>query len=107
VEDGFITEGSSSSFFIISPDRKTIVARPLSREILPGITRASVLRLARLNNMAIEERRFTLQEAFDASETFLTGAVGLVMPVIDIDGKTIGDGKPGPLTQDLRRIYLE
>lgn len=105
-QDGLVTEGSSSSFFII-PEKGTILVRPLSQDILPGITRASVLELARQHNMNIEERSFTLDESLNADEAFLTGAVGLVMPVISIDGITIGDGKPGPMTQELRRIYLE
>jgi len=105
-QDGTITEASSSSFFVIT-DEGRILSRPLSCDILPGITRAAMLRLAQQEKMEIDERSFTLQEAFDAREAFLTSAVGLVMPVVSIDGKRIGDGRPGPMTRKLREIYLQ
>jgi D-alanine transaminase len=105
VEDGHVTEGASSSAFIITREG-AIVARPLSHDILPGVTRKSVLALAAEENLAIEERRFTLAEAYDAAEAFNSSASGFVMPVVRIDGKPIGDGAPGPLTRRLRELYI-
>jgi len=105
VEDGNVTEGASSSAFIITRGG-AIVARPLSNEILPGVTRKAVLALAEEENLTIEERRFSLAEAFEAAEAFNSSASGFVMPVVRIDGKTIGNGAPGPLTLRLRELYI-
>jgi D-alanine transaminase len=106
VEDGFVTEGGSSTAFIITADRR-IVTRPLSTAVLPGITRQSVMRLAEETGLTVEERPFTLDEAFGAAEAFLTSASSFVMPVVMIDGKAVGAGKPGPSTRRLRELYLE
>jgi D-alanine transaminase len=105
IEDGYVTEGASSSAFIIAKEG-AIIARPQSHDILPGVTRKSVLALAAEENLAIEERRFTLAEAYDAAEAFNSSASGFVMPVVSIDGKPIGDGAPGPLTKRLRELYI-
>jgi D-alanine transaminase len=106
VEDGLITEGGSSTAFILTNDRK-VVTRPLSTAVLPGITRLSVMRLAKENGLTIEERAFSVDEALGAAEAFLTSASSLVMPVVSIDGKPVGDGKPGAMTRRLRRVYLD
>ncbi len=104
-EDGFVTEGTSSTSYIVSDGR--IVTRALSNAVLPGVTRRSILRLAAERGVALEERPFTLEEAYAAQEAFLTSASNLVMPVSEIDGRTIGSGRPGPLTRRLRELYLE
>ena len=106
VEDGLITEGGSSTAFILTHERK-VVTRPLSTAVLPGITRLSVMRLAKENGLTIEERAFSVDEALGAAEAFLTSASSLVMPVVSIDGKAVGDGKPGAMTRRLRRVYLD
>ena len=106
MENGFITEGSSNNTFIISRDG-ALVTRQLSREILSGITRASVLRFASEAGLRIEERHFSPAEAIVAAEAFITSASTFVWPVVGIDGHMLGNGKPGPLTQRLRRIYLD
>ncbi|WP_457107592.1 D-amino-acid transaminase [Methylobacterium sp. P5_C11] len=106
VEDGAVTEGSSSTAFIVSRDR-VLVTRPLSTALLPGITRASVLRLAEEADLRIEERLIPVAEAHDAQEAFYTSASAFVMPVIAIDGRQIGEGRPGPLTRRLRELYIE
>jgi D-alanine transaminase len=106
VEDGHVTEGSSSTAFIITPDGR-IVTRPLSNAVLPGITRRSVMRLAAENGLRIDERLFSLGEAHAAAEAFFTSASSFVMPVVAIDGRPIGNGKPGSLTRRLRQLYLE
>jgi D-alanine transaminase len=105
LEDGFVTEGSSSTAFIITKDKR-IVTRPLSNAVLPGITRLSVMRLAAENGLPVEERLFRLDEAHAAAEAFLTSASMLVTPVVTIDGEPVADGKPGPLTRRLRTLYL-
>ena len=105
VEDGFVTEGSSNNAFILDTDGK-LITRHLGNEILPGITRASVLELVEKENIVFEERPFTLDEAFNAKEAFITSASTFVWPVIKIDGKNIGDGRPGSLAPKLREYYI-
>ena len=105
IEDGKVTEGTSNNAYIVKGD--TIVTRELSHDILHGITRAAVLRLAREAQMQIEERGFTPAEAAEADEAFVTSASAFVMPVVAIDGAPIGDGKPGKIAARLREIYLE
>lgn len=105
VEDGYVTEGGSSSGFIVTK-AGSIVVRPLSHAILPGITRQSLLRLSKEDGIPLEERRFTVEEAYDAAEAFLTSASNFVVPITAIDGRKIGDGTPGPITQRLRQLYL-
>ena len=105
VEDGAITEGTSNNAYIVR--NGTIVTRQLGTEILHGITRAAVLRLAREAQMAVEERAFTPDEARAADEAFVTSASSFVMPVVRIDDATIGDGRPGPVARRLREIYIE
>lgn len=105
VEDGMITEGSSSSAYMIKDN--VVITRPLSNAILPGVTRRALFLLAEKEAIQIEERLFSLQEAYDADEFFLTAASIFVMPVVEIDGKIIGDGKPGDIVKRLRELYIE
>ncbi|MDO5528478.1 MAG: D-amino-acid transaminase [Paracoccus sp. (in: a-proteobacteria)] len=105
VEDGVITEGTSNNAYIVKDG--TIITRQLSSDILHGITRAAVLRFAREAQMKVEERGFTPDEAKAADEAFVTSASAFVMPVVEIDGARIGEGKPGPVAQRLRDIYIE
>jgi D-alanine transaminase len=105
VEDGFVTEGGSSSAFIVTK-KGSIVVRPLSNAILPGITRRSLLQLSKEAGIVLEERRFTVEEAYDAAEAFLTSASNFVLPIVSIDGRPVADGKPGPITKKLRELYL-
>lgn len=106
VEDGYVTEGGSSSAFIVTQAGRIIV-RPLSHAILPGITRQSLLRLSEEADVPLEERLFTVEEAYAAAEAFLTSASNFVLPIVAIDGRPVADGKPGPLTRRLRALYLE
>jgi D-alanine transaminase len=106
VEDGYVTEGSSSTAFIVTTEGR-IVTRPLSHAILPGITRLAVMQLAQENGLALEERPFTVEEALAASEAFLTSASSFVMPVVAIDGKPVGSGAVGPQARRLRSLYLD
>lgn len=106
VEDGHVTEGGSSTAFIITRDDR-VVTRPLSNAVLPGITRLAVMQLADEMQLTVEERLFTVAEARDAKEAFYTSASAIVMPVVAIDGAPIGEGRPGPLTRRLRELYLD
>lgn len=105
VEDGAVTEGTSNNAYIIKGN--TIITRHLGNEILHGITRAAVLRFAREAQMQVEERSFTISEAQEADEAFITSASTFVMPVIEVDGVAVGAGVPGPVAARLREIYLE
>jgi D-alanine transaminase len=105
VEDGAVTEGTSNNAYIVKGN--TIITRHLGTEILNGITRAAVLRFALEAQMKVKERAFTIQEAQDADEAFITSASTFVMPVVEIDGAAIGTGNPGPVAARLREIYLE
>lgn len=105
VEDGFVTEGSSNNAYIVKNGK--IITRQLGTEILPGITRAAVLKYAAEAQMEIEERAFTVEEAKEADEAFYTSASAFVMPVVSVDGVSLGDGLPGPVSRRLREIYLD
>ena len=105
VEDGMITEGTSSNAYIVKND--TIITRPLSNLILAGCTRRALFRLSQEHGVKIEERLFTVEEAYDADEAFLTSASQFVMPITEIDGKRVGGGQPGPVTRKLRELFLE
>ena len=104
-EDGFITEGTSSNAWIVDAQGR-LRTRPLSNDILHGVTRASVLKVAQGRQMQVIEEPFTLAEAKAAREAFVTGAGSPIFPVIAIDNVPIGEGKPGPVTQALRAAYL-
>ena len=105
IEDGAVTEGTSNNAYIVKGGK--IITRHLSTDILHGITRAAVLRFAREAQMEVEERSFTIEEAQDADEAFITSASSFVMPVVEIDGKPLGDGAPGSVALRLREIYLD
>jgi D-alanine transaminase len=105
VEDGVVTEGASSTAWIVKG--KTLISRPLSNKVLPGITRKAVLAFIAESGFTFEEREFTLQEALDAEEAFITSATSLVMPVTTIDGHSIHNGAPGPTALRLREIYVD
>lgn len=106
VEDGKVTEGGSSSCFILTQD-DVIVTRHNGSEILPGCTRKAVVALAEERQLRVEERAFTIEEALAAKEAFVTSATVFVQAVVTIDGKKVGNGKPGPMTDRLREIYVE
>ncbi|MDM8164789.1 D-amino-acid transaminase [Roseovarius sp.] len=105
IEDGKVTEGTSNNAYIVKGNK--IITRELSNDILHGITRAAVLRFAREAQMEVEERSFTIDEAKAADEAFITSASTFVMPVVEIDGTSLGDGTPGHVSKRLREIYLE
>ena len=105
VEDGFVTEGSSNNCYIVKDGK--IITRQLSNDILHGITRASVLKMAKEAQMEVIERPFTIEEAQAADEAFYTSASAFVMPIVEVDGVALADGKPGAVAKRLREIYID
>ena len=105
VADGLVTEGSSNNAFIVTREG-VVVTRPLSNDILHGITRAAVLTCVAEADMRLEERAFSLDEAMSAAEAFNTSSSAFVNPVVMVDGRPIGKGVPGPFARRLREVYL-
>lgn len=105
VEDGYVTEGCSSSAFIIKD--KTLITKPLSNEILPGIRRKKLLNLAREVGLKVEQRKFSMQEVYDADEAFISAATLILLPVIKADGKLINGGRIGEFAPKLRELYAK
>lgn len=106
VEDGLVTEGTSNNAYIVTSGKK-IQTRHLGHEILSGVTRRAVLKFAQQAGYTVVEEPFSIEEARKASEAFTTSASSFVMPVVNIDGVTLGDGKPGPVSTELRKIYID
>ena len=106
IEDGLVTEGTSNNAYIVTDDKK-IQTRHLGTEILSGITRQAVLKFARQAGYTVVEEPFTIEQARNASEAFVTSASSFVMPVVNIDGVALGDGTPGPVARQLRKVYIE
>jgi D-alanine transaminase len=104
VKDGNITEGSSSNSYIIDKNNK-IITHPATNDILNGITRVTLLRLAKEAGIAVEERPFTVEEAKNAREAFLTSTTSTVLPVVKIDDTVLSDGTPQPITKQLSALY--
>ncbi|MFN7612737.1 MAG: D-amino-acid transaminase [Alphaproteobacteria bacterium] len=103
---GVITEGSSTNVFIVTKSGR-IITHPADHHILGGVTRDVALEIARDHQIPAEERGFTREEMAQASEAFLTSTSNFVLPVVTIDGKAVGDGKPGPVTRRLMALYDE
>jgi D-alanine transaminase len=103
--EGLVTEGTSSNAWIVDA-AGVLRTRELSHDLLHGVTRAAVLRLAQERQVKVEERPFTIEEAKAAQEAFLTSASTAATAVVEIDGVRIGEGRPGPVTQALRAAYL-
>jgi D-alanine transaminase len=101
---GRVTEGASSNAWIVSREG-TLITRPLDGDILPGITRSVVVDLIQAQGLGFEERAFTVEEAYAAREAFVTSASQIVMPVVQIDDRPIGNGAPGLVAPALRREY--
>ena len=104
-DEGYVTECGSSSFFIIKD--KQIITRPLNQDILAGRTRQAIIKLCTENEIELVESKFKLQDALSADEAMTSAALVHMLPVIEIDGAVIGDGKPGEVYRQLRAIYLE
>ncbi len=108
-EEGVVTEGGSSTAYIVKGEGASarIVTRENSTKVLPGCTRAALLALVQETGIEVEERAFTLEEAYAAKEAFITSATNFVMPVTEIDGRAIGGGQVGPVARRLRELYLQ
>ncbi|MDR7153275.1 D-alanine transaminase [Sphingobium xenophagum] len=104
VEDGFVTEGASSTAFIVTEEG--IVTRPYSQAVLAGCTGAALTALAEESGITVVHRAFTVAEALAAREAFIASASTLCQSVVRIDGQTIGDGTPGPVAMRLRALYI-
>ncbi len=105
-EAGYITEGASSNAWIVSSQGE-LITRALSRALLPGVTRSTVMDAIAREGLTVAERAFTVAEAHGAREAFLTSATNTVMPVVRIDGAPVGEGKPGAFSLKLRKIFHE
>jgi D-alanine transaminase len=103
-KDGAVTEAASANAWIVTP-AGAVVTRPADQGILRGITRAVLFEVVKAQGLVVEERSFTLREAYGAREAFVTAASQIVLPVVRIDGHVIGDGKPGPIATALRREF--
>ena len=104
-DKGIVTEGSSSNAWIVTNDG-TLVTRPPSNEILNGVTRLEILKLAKSLGLAFEERAFTLEEMRRAREAFVSSASSFAMPITQLDDAPIANGKPGTLSLKLREAYI-
>jgi len=105
-EAGLVTEGASSTAFIVTKEGR-VTTRPNSSAILPGCTRQIILGLAKGAGLAIEERSFSVEEALGAAEAFVSSASTFVLPVVSIDGRTVGAGVPGETAKRLRKLYVD
>ena len=104
VQDGFINEGSSSNAFIIKDEH--IITPSLSNDILGGITRSSIIKFCRINNIEIKEQKININDLMDAQEVFLTSATGFVLPVIEVNGRHVGNGLVGDMVKKIQLIYI-
>lgn len=106
VEDGVITEATSQNAHIID-GRGVLVTHPVDHGVLPGVTRISAMAIARNMGLPVEERPFTPEEAFSGREAFVSAAGSLILPVVEIDGRQIGNGSPGTVTREIRRRHID
>jgi D-alanine transaminase len=102
--EGQVTEGASSNAWIVTRDRR-VITRPADNGILRGITRTVLIGVLEGQNLAFEERPFRVEEAYQAAEAFVTAASQIVMPVVRIDDRPVGDGLPGPVARSLRECF--
>ncbi len=104
-ELGFVTEGSSTNAWIV--DREGVLrTRDIQANILRGVTRAAVLKVAAEQGLTLAERPFAMSDVLEAKEAFITGASTQVTPVVSIDGRKVGAGEPGPVAKRLRQLYI-
>lgn len=103
--DDMITEGTSQNAYIITQDG-VLISHQLDRRILPGVTRIEMLAQAKSMKLKVKERAFSIDEVQNAAEAFVSSSTLLIMPVVEIDGRKIGDGLPGRRTEKIRQNYL-
>lgn len=102
--EGFVTEGASSNAWIVL-DGETVITRQIAPAILAGVTRATLIEGLAREGISLVEQPFKLVEAQSAREAFITSATNTVMPVVRIDGRAVGDGRPGPIARQLRSKF--
>lgn len=105
-DDGYVTEGASSNAWIVDAKGRLITRQTEHNSILKGVTRSALQALCKKEKIEIVERAFTVKELHAAKEVFCSSAVALIVPIGDVDGKKIGDGKIGPVTEKLFDIYM-
>ena len=105
-DDGFVNEGTSNNAYIID-NNNNIITRNLSNKLLPGITRKTLIEVAKKLKLSIEERPFTIKEALESNEAFISSASTLIAPVTKIDKNNIGNGQMGTITEILRETYIK
>jgi D-alanine transaminase len=103
-KDSYVTEGSSSNAWIVSREGK-VVTRSADHGVLRGVTRTVLLRVIKAQGLELDERPFTVEEAYAAHEAFVTSSTQTVMPVVQIDGRPVGNGAPGLVATALRRDF--
>jgi len=102
--DGYVAEGSGENVFMV---RKGVIKTPPLTSILEGITRETIIELAAERGMKLVEERFTRDELYIADEAFFTGTAAEITPIREVDNRTIGTGKPGPITKELQAAYFD
>ena len=103
--DGYVSEASGENLFVAKDG--ALITAPDEAAILHGITRRAILDLAARDGLKVEERSFTPEEAYEASEAFITSASTFVYPVVKVDERILGNGAPGPVATKLRQLYIE
>ena len=102
--DGYVAEGSGENIFIA---RNGILYTPDLTSALEGITRDTIIQFANKNNIIVKEKRVTRDEVYIADEAFFTGTAAEVTPIRELDGRIIGNGKKGPITEKLQKQYFD
>ena len=102
--EGYVAEGSGENVFLV---RNGVLYTPELTSCLEGITRDSIIRIAEDQGLTVKEKRITRDEVYVADEAFFTGTAAEVVPIREVDNRTIGTGVRGPITETLQRIYLE
>jgi D-alanine transaminase len=105
VEDGMVKEGAATNVWMVDEDG-TLLTRPAEHGILRGITRTTLMDVARTTDLKIREEAFSVEKMLGAREVFITAATSICFPVIEIDGKTIANGHPGSVSQKIREAFF-
>ncbi len=105
-QNGVVTEAASANAWLVNSDG-SLVTHNLSNDILHGVTREAVLEVAKASGIEVIERPFTIDDAKQARELFTTSSGALISPIVELDGITIGDGRPGPVTRKVQKLYFE
>ena len=102
--EGFVAEGSGENFFLV---RDGVIYTPELTSALDGITRATIINMAAEIGVPVREKRITRDEVYVADEAFFTGTAAEVTPIRELDGRSIGIGTRGPITERLQTMYFD